>query len=201
MKIKRNGGAVTMYEEGKLIILSGPSAVGKGTVIEALMSEYQDISYSVSVTTRCPRPGEKDGVDYFFVSKDKFKEMIDCDEFIEWAKVHGNYYGTPRKYVQNRLANGQDVILEIDTQGANQVKKKCRQGVFIFLAPPSLEELESRIQKRGADSEQSIELRMENASEEMERAENYDYIVVNDQVSRAVKKLKSIIIAERCKVD
>lgn len=188
-------------EEGKLIILSGPSAVGKGTVITALMDEYQDISYSVSVTTRQPRVDEEDGVDYFFVSEAEFREMIDNDEFIEWAKVHENYYGTPKKYVEDTLAAGQDVILEIDIQGAVQVKKRYQQGVFIFLAPPSLEELEARIQKRGTDSQKAIEVRMENATEEMERAENYDYIVVNDEVDGAVERVKSIIIAERCKVD
>ncbi|ADL12961.1 guanylate kinase [Acetohalobium arabaticum] len=188
-------------EEGKLIILSGPSAVGKGTVITALMDEYQDISYSVSVTTRQPRVDEEDGVDYFFVSETEFKEMIDNDEFIEWAKVHENYYGTPKKCVEDTLASGQDVILEIDIQGAAQVKKSYQQGVFIFLAPPSLEELEARIQKRGTDSQKAIEVRMENATEEMERAENYDYIVVNDEVEEAVEKVKSVIIAERCKVD
>jgi guanylate kinase len=189
-----------MSQEGNLIILSGPSAVGKGTVIEALMKEYQNISYSISVTTRQARPGEEDGVDYFFVSKDKFDNMIENGEFIEWAKVHGNYYGTPKGYVEEAIASGRDVILEIDIQGATQVKKEYKEGIFIFLAPPSLEELRSRIYKRDKDTEEAIEVRLENATEEMEQAEDYDYIIVNDEVSKAFKKLKAIIIAERCKV-
>lgn len=193
--------SVKVSQRGNLIILSGPSAVGKGTVIEALMEEYQDVSYSTSVTTRLPRPEEEDGEDYFFVSKKRFNEMVENDEFIEWAKVHGNYYGTPKSYVEDTLAEGQDVILEIDIQGAVQVKKKYKEGVFVFLAPPSLKELKSRIHKRGTDSQKAIEVRMENATQEMEKAEDYDYIIVNDEVTKAVKKLKSIIIAERCKVD
>ncbi|MBM7623295.1 guanylate kinase [Sporohalobacter salinus] len=188
-------------EKGKLIILSGPSAVGKGTVLTSLMADYQNISYSVSATTRPPRVNEEDGTDYFFVSEEEFKEMIEDDEFIEWAKVHGNYYGTPKKYVEDTLEAGQDVILEIDIQGAAQVKEKYQQGVFIFLAPPSLEELEVRIQKRGVDSKETMEIRMKNATEEMKRAKNYDYIVVNDEIDEAVEKVKSIIIAERCKVN
>ncbi|KXS43332.1 MULTISPECIES: guanylate kinase [unclassified Candidatus Frackibacter] len=190
-----------MSEKGKLIILSGPSAVGKGTVIEALMAEYQDIAYSISATTRKPRSGEKDGVDYFFLSEKEFKQKIKEDEFIEWAEVHGNYYGTPKDYVEDTMAKGQDVILEIDIQGAAQVKDKYAEEVFIFLAPPSLKELESRIHKRGTDSKEAIEVRMENATEEMEKAENYDYMIVNDKVEKAVEQLKAIIIAERCKID
>ncbi|SJZ31007.1 guanylate kinase [Selenihalanaerobacter shriftii] len=190
-----------MARKGKLLILSGPSAVGKGTVIDALMGKYQDIAYSISVTTRQPRPGERDGIDYFFVSKEKFSEMIENNELIEWAKVHGNYYGTPKSYVEETLNTEQDVILEIDIQGAAQVKEKYEYGVFVFLAPPSLKELESRIYKRGTDSQESIEVRMENASKEMKKVEDYDYIIVNDEIEKAVKKLKAIIIAERCKVD
>ena len=195
-----------MENRGKLIILSGPSGVGKGTVIEALMEDYQDIAYSISATTRKPRAGEEDGVDYFFLSEAKFKEMVAENEFIEWAQVHGNYYGTPKSYVEETLNAGQDVILEIDIQGAVQVKEKCEQGacaegIFIFLAPPSLAELENRIRERDADSEAEMELRMDNATEEIKMAEEYDYVVVNDQVEQAVEKIKAIIIAERCKAD
>ncbi|MCK8824233.1 guanylate kinase [Fuchsiella alkaliacetigena] len=195
-----------MENRGKLIVLSGPSGVGKGTVIEALMEDYQDIAYSISATTRKPRSSEKDGVDYFFLSEAEFQQLVEEDEFIEWAQVHGNYYGTPKSYVEETLNAGQDVILEIDIQGAVQVKEKCEQnvcveGIFIFLAPPSLAELENRIRERDADSEAEMELRMDNATQEMKMAEEYDYIVVNDQVEQAVEKIKAIIIAERCKVD
>ncbi|MCK8828169.1 guanylate kinase [Natroniella acetigena] len=186
--------------KGNLIVLSGPSAVGKGTVLSALLEEYKDIYYSVSATTREARAGEENGVDYFFMSTKKFKSLIKKNEFIEWAKVHNNYYGTPKKYVEETLANGRDVILEIDIQGAKQVKECFEEGIFVFLAPPSLDELESRIYGRGTESKKAIETRLENANQELKQVEEYDYLIINDQVKNAVKKLKAIIIAEKCKV-
>ncbi len=185
---------------GNLIILSGPSAVGKGTVLKALLEDYNNICYSVSATTRQPRLGEVDGKNYFFMSQLGFKKLIEEDEFIEWAEVHNNYYGTPRKYVQETLETGKDVILEIDIQGARQVKETFPEGVFVFLAPPSLEELKARIYKRGTETEAAIKTRMNNASKELEEIKSYDYLIINDQVDNAVNKLKSIIIAERCKI-
>ncbi|MCK8818217.1 guanylate kinase [Natroniella sulfidigena] len=187
-------------QRGNLIVLSGPSAVGKGTVLSFLLEEYDDICYSVSATTREPREGEEDGIDYFFMSTKKFKSLIKKNEFIEWAKVHNNYYGTPKKYVEETLASGRDVILEIDIQGAKQVKDSFAEGIFVFLAPPSLDELESRIYGRGTESEKAIETRLENASKELKQVEEYDYLIINDQVEKAVKKLKAIIVAEKCKV-
>ncbi|WP_027340741.1 guanylate kinase [Halonatronum saccharophilum] len=186
--------------KGNLIVLSGPSAVGKGTVLRSLLQDYNDISYSVSATTRKPREGEVDGIDYFFMSKDKFKNLVDDGEFIEWAKVHNNYYGTPKNYVKETLAKGKDVILEIDIQGAKQVRDNFSGGVFVFLAPPSLEDLKDRITKRGTESDSVIDLRMENATKELEEAKNYDYLIVNDEVDRAVDKLRSVIIAQRCMI-
>ncbi|OCL28145.1 guanylate kinase [Orenia metallireducens] len=190
----------TNENRGNLIILSGPSAVGKGTVLRALLEEYDDVCYSVSATTREPRKGEVNGVHYFFMSQDKFKESIENNEFIEWAKVHNNYYGTPRNYVEDTLKSGKDVILEIDIQGARQVADSFSEGVFVFLAPPSMEELKSRIYKRGTETEDVIQTRMSNATKELEEIDRYDYLIINDEVENAVNKLKSIIIAERCKI-
>ena len=188
-------------KKGNLIVLSGPSGVGKGTVLQALLKKYDNICYSISATTRAPREGEKDGVDYFFMDEKKFKTWIREDKFIEWAKVHNNYYGTPRSYVQETLASGKDVILEIDIQGAKQVKEKFAEGIFIFLAPPSLKELENRIYNRGTEKETEIETRLKNAKKELQEIKNYDYLLVNDIVKEAVEKLKSVIIANRCKIN
>ncbi|GAB6137501.1 guanylate kinase [Halanaerobaculum tunisiense] len=187
-------------KEGNLIILSGPSGVGKGTVLDALLEKYDDIYYSISATTRRPREGEIDGEDYFFMSPDQFETQVNQEEFLEWAKVHNNYYGTPKNYVQNKLQAGSDVILEIDIQGAQQVKERFKGGVFIFLAPPSLEELKKRISRRGTESKEAMETRLQNAQEELAEKEKYDYLVVNDKLAEAVEKIKAIIIAERCKL-
>ena len=185
---------------GNLIVLSGPSGVGKGTILSALMDNYDDIHYSISATTRESRVGEEDGKDYYFMSENKFKSLVEKDEFLEWAQVHDNYYGTPKKYVEENLDKGEDVILEIDIQGAQQIKEKFPQGVFIFLLPPSLEELKSRIHHRGTETEEAIQTRMKNAKKEMNKVKNYDYAVVNDEIEEAINKLEAIIIAERCKV-
>ena len=187
-------------QKGNLIILSGPSGVGKGTILKELLKDYVDICYSISTTTRQAREGEEDGVDYFFITEDKFKSLVQEDEFIEWAKVHNNYYGTPKKYVEKKLKQGQDVILEIDTQGAKQLKKDYDKGVFIFLAPPSLVELKNRLYKRGTESQAVIKTRLDNAKKELADIEQYDYLIVNDKIEQAVEELKSVIIAERCRI-
>lgn len=191
-----------MTERGLLIVLSGPSGVGKGTVRKAIFeSDDNDFQYSISMTTRQMRPGEVDGVDYFFRSKEEFEELIAKGEMLEYAEYVGNYYGTPLSYVEETLAQGKDVFLEIEVQGAKQVKEKVPEGVFIFLTPPDLEELRSRIVGRGTDSIEVIDERMRVAKEEIEMMALYDYAVVNDEVPKAVKRIKEIIASEHFRVE
>lgn len=185
--------------KGLLIVLSGPSGVGKGTVCGALRGHAPDLVYSVSATTRAPREGEVDGVNYFFKSKDAFKRMIEQDELLEWAEYVGNFYGTPADFVRKTINEGQDIILEIEVKGAMKVKQKFPEGVFIFLMPPSLDELRSRIVGRGTESDDSIRERMLAARDELALIEHYDYAVVNDDVASACDRIKSIITAEQCK--
>jgi len=188
-----------MADRGLLLILSGPAGVGKGTVCKALRERMPDLVYSVSATTRQPRPGEVEGVNYFFKSKEEFLRMIEQDEMLEWAEYVGNYYGTPRAFVDSMLAAGRDVILEIEVQGALQVKEKFPQGTFLFLAPPDLEELENRIVGRGTESEETIRKRMEVARAEIELMDHYDYVVVNDEIECACERVQAIITAEHLK--
>lgn len=188
-----------MADRGLLLILSGPAGVGKGTVCKALRERMPDLVYSVSATTRQPRPGEVEGVNYFFKSKEEFRRMIEQDELLEWAEYVGNYYGTPRAFVDAMLASGRDVILEIEVQGALQVKDKFPQGTFLFLAPPDLEELENRIIGRGTESEETIRKRMEVARAEIELMDHYDYVVVNDEIDWACDRIQAIITAEHLK--
>lgn len=183
--------------EGILFVLSGPSGVGKGTILDRLFETYNGINYSVSMTTREPRQGEVEGEDYFFVSEEEFKEIMERDGFLETARVHGNYYGTPRSYVEETLAKGEDIILEIDIQGANQVRDIFPEAVFIFLKPPSLEALSKRLDKRGSETQKSREIRLENAKAEMAEADNFDHVVLNDKLDNAVVKLKAIIEREK----
>lgn len=185
--------------KGTLFVLSGPSGVGKGTVLDALMKEFSGIEYSVSATTRERRPGEVDGDDYFFISEERFKELKKNNKFIESAKVHNNYYGTPKKYVDRVLADGKDIILEIDIQGAKQVKEKYPNAIFIFLKPPSIEELKNRLQKRGTENKKSKEVRLENAKDEIKEISEYDYTILNDEVENAVSELKRVILKEQNK--
>lgn len=188
-----------MGKKGILIIISGPSGAGKGTINRTLPSFLPDLSSSISVTTRLPRSGEIDGLDYHYVTVEEFQKMIAAGELLEWAKVYDNYYGTPRRVVEGLLEQGRDVMLEIDTQGALQVKEKYADAVLIFIAPPSLSELEYRLLRRGSDSPAEIQKRIKSAAAEMRLADRYDFIVVNDEVEQAVSKVCSIIKAEKCR--
>ncbi len=190
-----------MTKRGLLIVLSGPSGVGKGTVRAAIFSKgEQKFVYSISATTRQPRTGETDGVDYFFKTREEFEQMIQNKQLLEYAEYVGNYYGTPLEYVENTLEQGKDVFLEIDVQGAIQVRELMPDGVFIFLTPPDLNELESRIVNRGTDSDEVIAKRMKTAREELELMKYYDYSVVNDTVDNAVQKIEAIIQTEHLRI-
>jgi len=191
-----------MEEQGLLIVLSGPSGVGKGTVRKHLFDHYNnDFDFSISMTTRLKRAGEVDGVDYFFKTKEEFEQYIKEGKLLEYANYVGNYYGTPIDYVRETLDSGQDVFLEIEVQGALKVKKRMPEGIFIFLSPPDLEELKTRIKNRGTDSPEVIGQRMEKAVEELQLIKYYDYVVENDSVDEAARKIRSIIESEHLKVE
>ena len=184
---------------GQLIVLSGPSGVGKSTVIAELLGERKDIYFSVSFTTRSPRVGEADGVNYNFVSREEFERMIAADELLEYAQYVGNYYGTSLKVIQDKLAAGVDVLLDIDVQGAAKVRSKCSEAVLIFIIPPSFEELSRRLHGRATDDEDIIAGRLQKAREEYRQIPNYDYLVVNDKVSEAAGEIMAILVAESCR--
>ena len=188
-------------KKGLLIVVSGPSGTGKGTVCGELLARTPELAYSISATTRAPREGEVDGKNYYFLSREKFEQDIEAGDFLEYADVYGNYYGTPLKKIKERLADGQDILLEIDTQGALEVMKKCPEGIFIFLLPPSMTELERRIRGRGTETEESLERRLGAARQEIELGRKYKYAVVNVTVKLAVKQIQSIIMAEHSRVE
>ncbi len=181
-------------KRGKLYVISGPSGVGKGTLVSKLLDMRDDVVLSISATTRSPRPGEVDGKNYFFLTKDEFKNLIDADGLIEWAEYAGNFYGTPLDFVEEQLSAGTNVILEIEVQGAFQVKEKLPDATLIFIEPPSMDELERRIIGRGTESEDVIESRMRTARVEMERKMEYDIAVMNDDVDSAVARLSECIV-------
>jgi len=185
--------------KGLLIVLSGPSGVGKGTVCNELRRRHPELVYSVSATTRAPREGEREGVNYFFKTKEQFRQMIEQDALLEYAEYVGNYYGTPRDFVERTLAEGKDIILEIEVQGALKVKEKFPEGVFVFLLPPSLKELKQRITGRGTESADTIEHRLSVAVDEMNLLYHYDYAVINDEIDSACNRIAAIITAEHCK--
>ncbi len=187
--------------KGILFVFSGPSGVGKGTVLDRLFERYDEVEYSVSMTTRSPRDHEVDGEDYYFVSEEEFEEIKEDEGFIEWACVHGNCYGTPRETVYRALEDGRDIILEIDIQGAKQVREIFPEAVFIFLEPPSFSALEKRLTKRGSEDSRDQKLRLENAREEINEAAMYDYRVVNDDIDRAVEELIEIFEKEKSRRD
>ncbi|NLP36184.1 MAG: guanylate kinase [Firmicutes bacterium] len=189
-----------MSQHGLLIVISGPSGVGKGTVCQALLKQKADLVVSVSKTTRQPRAGEKDGVNYFFVTPEEFQQSIADGDFLEYACVYDHYYGTPRRAVEKMLAAGRDVILEIDTQGALQVMQTYPQGVFIFLLPPSGAELRNRIVKRGTETQETLKKRLAAAKSEVELAYKYQYVIVNDRVEAACERISAIIKAEKMRV-
>lgn len=185
---------------GLLIVISGASGTGKGTVCKKLLTDLPKIAYSISATTRNPRPGEIDGKEYYFLSVAEFKSWISEEKFLEYAEVYGNFYGTPLNKIEERLSRGEDILLEIDVQGALNVKKKCPEGVYIFLLPPSLNELKNRIEGRGTENPESLARRLKNAVAEIKIGLEYDYVVVNDDINAAAEQIKAILTAERLKV-
>ncbi|MDY5943040.1 MAG: guanylate kinase [Oscillospiraceae bacterium] len=187
-----------MYK-GKTFIISGPSGVGKSTVLKELFKDRDDLYFSVSATTRAPRPGEVDGVHYHFTDVDHFQRLISEDAFLEYAEYVGNFYGTPKKFVDEAMEQGKDVILDIEVQGALQVTSKRPEVVRIFIAPPSWKALEERLTGRGTDSAEKVQKRLVRAKVELQTANTYDYFVINDTVERAVRELNAIMLAEHCK--
>ena len=185
--------------KGKLFIISGPSGAGKGTICKRLIDETK-VEVSVSMTTRQPRAGEVDGKSYYFTTKEDFLKKVEEDGFLEWAEVYGNYYGTPKAKVDEKLAAGIDVVLEIDIQGALNVKEAYPDGIFIFILPPSMAELRKRITGRGSETEESLKLRLSQTLKEVSYIDKYDYCVVNGELEEAVTRVKSIVIAEHSRV-
>lgn len=188
-----------MNERGKLIVISGPSGAGKSTVVFKAIEGRTDVCFSTSVTTRKPRPGEVDGREYFFVEPQRFDEMVANNELLEHAEYVANHYGTPRAYVEQKLSEGLNVLLDIEVQGARQIRDSMPEAVKIFIIPPTLEELRRRLDGRGTDTARAIEARLIRARQEYEEADFYDYILVNDDADRAARELAAIITAEHCR--
>ncbi len=198
---RRNRHSMKKPRKGLLIVVSAPSGAGKTTLCREMADAIPYLKYSISYTTRAPRPGERDGKDYIFVSEDEFKKMVGRDEFAEWAEVHNHYYGTHEGFLKRTLATGTDVLLDVDTQGAKLLKKRFPEAVFIFVLPPSLETLKDRLRGRRADSPDEIERRFRVARREIESYGEYQYIIFNENVKEAVRELESIILAERIRID
>ncbi len=190
-----------MNKKGLLLVVSGPSGAGKGTICRAFVEANPQVNVSISATTRPPRVGECDGVNYFFLTEQQFKHRISIGEFYEYAVNYGNYYGTPKQFVEEKLKNGEDVILEIDIQGAMQVRKQRPDAIYIFILPPSMTELKNRIIKRGSETAESLNTRFNSAYAEIDQISAYDYYIVNDDVARGVALMESIAMAERQRVD
>jgi guanylate kinase len=184
---------------GTLFVVSSPSGGGKGTIIRRVLDVVENLSYSVSYTTRAPRQNEVDGREYFFINRETFDEMVVAREFLEWACVHGNYYGTSKKQIMDETAAGADLILEVDVQGAASVRQLLMDSVSIFILPPSYEVLRQRLIARGTDSPQQLEVRLRNAPEELKQYSSFDYVIINDEIDRAAAQLASIIYAERAR--
>lgn len=189
-----------MNAEGLLIVVSGPSGAGKGTIRQALQACRGDLLFLPSATTRPPRAGEVDGVNYFFVSRDEFATRMSQGEFLEWADVYGNWYGTPKAPVLEALRHGRDVLLEKDIKGALALKRVFPEAVYVFVFPPSLEELKARMARRGTEKAEAMRRRLAEAREELAHVGDYDYVIINDDLEAAVEKLLAIIVAEKCKV-
>jgi guanylate kinase len=186
---------------GLLYVISGPSGVGKTSIIDGVMKRVNNVVFSVSCTTRPKRPSEVEGRDYFFVDEETFMRMVERDEFLEWAVVHGYYYGTPRKFVEEQLRKNINVILDIDVQGAMTVMKKFKDAVFIFVAPPSFDELKKRLLKRGTERQEDMIKRLEDAKKELEQIPKFQYLIVNVDLQESIDQLTSIIVAEQLKVN
>ncbi|MBP7784822.1 MAG: guanylate kinase [Firmicutes bacterium] len=185
---------------GNLIVISGPSGSGKNSVLARVRESVPNLTYSISATTRAPREGELDGVHYFFVKHDEFVLRMEAGEFLEMAEFCGNYYGTPRSLIERSLSAGEDVIMDIEIRGADQVRAAMPDAVFIFLVPPSYAELRARIERRGSESREAVERRLAKAVEEIPAVFRYDYVVMNHDLNRAVDQIRSIILAERARV-
>lgn len=190
-----------MKQKGRLIILSGPSGAGKSTIAFKAMEGRDDLCFSTSVTTRKPREGEIDGREYFFIDQERFDEMVENDELLEHASYVTNSYGTPRAYVEAQLSKGVNVILDIEIQGARQVREKMPDAVTVFILPPSMTELRKRLEARGTDTREAIDARIRRAAEEIREADFYDYLIVNQNVETAAKEFEAIILAEHCRFD
>ena len=184
--------------KGDLFVISAPSGAGKSTLCNGLMGANPNIKFSVSYTTRQPRPGEVNGIHYNFVAEAEFQKMADNGEFLEWARVHNNYYGTSRKAIEDMLSSGADCLLDIDTQGASQIRQKFPDAVLLFILPPSMEALRERLEGRKSDSPEVIKTRLENARGEIKRYKDFDYVIINDSLEEALERLKAVLLARKC---
>lgn len=192
---------IKQKEKGNLVVISGPSGTGKGCIIKEVMNKNKNIWYSVSATSRKIRPGEVDGANYYFMNPEEFEEKIKNDEFLEYTNYNGNYYGTPKKYINDKINSGKDVILEIEINGALKVKEMISDTIFIFILPPSLEELKRRLEHRATETKDKILERFKSAYKEINEITKYNYVVVNDNLEEAIEKVGAIFRAERCRVD